>query len=142
MNSWRSNEHRSQGGRPLVRLGGWQNPVGVQPCYSSRSILCGIRLAASMSSWRGVSDSPIWREHDVVIMQQKRGRESYYELYMLGQDIRHYPRLLEAQQAVEHDFGPLNWDRQELSVDTYHYYFGWTTEFTDPAIVWTASFPS
>ena len=77
-----------------------------------------------------------------MIMTQKRGRQNYYELYILGKDIRHFPRLNEAKAAVESDFGPLQWERKTLSVDTYHYYFGWTTEFTDPAIVHVASFPA
>lgn len=94
-----------------------------------------------MSSWRGIAESPIWREHDVVILTQYRGRERYYELYILGQNIRNLPRLNEAKEAVERDFGPLRWDKLTFDVEAYHYYFGWTSEFTDPAIAYVASFP-
>lgn len=96
-----------------------------------------------MPSWRGISDSPIWRDHDVVILTQFRGRERYYELYLFGQDIRHFPRLDDAKSHVERDFGPLQWEQIDMpDVDTYHYYFGWTTEFTDPTTAYAASLPS
>lgn len=100
------------------------------------------RKLADATNWRAFADSPIWREHDAVIMTQFRGRQRYYEVYTYGEDFGHYPRLDDAKAALERIYGPLQWQQITMpKVEVIHYYFGPTTEFTDPLTVYVASLP-
>lgn len=105
-----------------------------------RRLAVGSKLAAT--NWRGFADSPIWREHDAVIMPQERGRGRYYEVYTYGEVFGHFDRLDDAKNALWRIYGDIKWEHIKMpKVWVEHYYFGWTDEFTDPTNVYVAKLP-
>lgn len=91
--------------------------------------------------WRGYAADPFWTRYDVVIATMGGPRRSY-EVWVRGGLFATRPTLLEAQQAVEKVYGGLRWTRRRLDpVKVEHYYFGPTTEFTNPFTIWTADLP-
>lgn len=93
------------------------------------------------STWRGFTadDAPPWMMADFVILSQRRGRQRYYEVFTFGRNWRNFERLEEAKAAVEAEHGPLTWRQKTMpKVWVEHYYFGPTTEFTDPLVVYLA----
>ena len=102
----------------------------------------GVRRSAS--AWRGFSDSPIWREHDAVILTQFRGRKRYFEVYVRGELVGTFPTLAAAREQMWVWYGDsLDWQRRTMpKVEVLHYWFGWTDEFTDPLTVYVTKVPS
>jgi len=93
------------------------------------------------TNWRALisGDKPFWKQHDFTIATQMRGRQRYFTLWVMGELFRNYPRLDDAKVAIEAEFGSLNWKHIQMPKATaYHYYFGWTDEFTDPANIYVA----
>ena len=93
------------------------------------------------STWRGFTedDAPPWKMADFVILTQRRGRQRYYEVFTFGRNWRNFERLEEAKAAVEADHGPLVWRQKSMPkvwVETVAW--GWTSEFTDPLVVYLA----
>lgn len=100
-------------------------------------------LIAMPTSWRPFTLDHFWLEHDVVISSEggASGRKQY-EIYVNGAQLASRPRLDEAKEAVEKIYGPLAWSTRRLDkVETEHYHFGPTTEFTSPTTIWVASLP-
>ena len=100
-----------------------------------------VRGSKMASTWRGFTkgDEPFWKQHDFTIATQFRGRERYYEAWVLGETFRNFPKLDEAKAAIEAEVGSLTWHRVTLPLqDVLHYYFGWTTEFSDPLTIYVA----
>ena len=93
------------------------------------------------TNWRALvsGDKPFWKQHDFTIATQMRGRQRYFTLWVMGELFRNYQRLDDAKVAVEVEFGSLDWQHIQMPKATaYHYYFGWTSEFTDPANIYVA----
>lgn len=58
---------------------------------------------------------------------------------MFGRHYKNFPRLEDAKVAVESEFGVLDWQQVKMEpVEVVHYYFGPTTEFTDPLVAYLA----
>lgn len=86
-------------------------------------------------SWRALTDDPFWLTHDVVIASNVAARRSY-EVWVHGKPFATRPTLAAAKAAVEDKHGPLEWRTERLPlVEVTHYYFGDTTEFTDPVTI-------
>ncbi len=87
-------------------------------------------------SWRGLSETTFWNDHDAVIAtteQGRGGRGNSYEVWTFGALIATRPSLSEAEAVVEDVYGPQQWETVKLdSIEVIHRYFGPTTEFTDP----------
>lgn len=98
---------------------------------------------AMPTSWRPFSSGAFWAENDVVISSEggASGRKQF-EVYVNGEHFVNRPRLDEAKEAVEKEHGPLQWSTKRLDkMETDHYWFGPTTEFTSPRTIWVASLP-
>lgn len=98
---------------------------------------------AMPTSWRPMVAGPYWLDHDVVISSEggASGRKQF-EIHINGEHFANRPRLDEAKEAVEKVYGPLQWNTKRLSkMETDHYHFGPTTEFTSPLTIWVASLP-
>lgn len=94
------------------------------------------RRTAMPMSWRPLADSNFVHEHDCVIITEKAGRRRRYEVYCYGIAFANYDRLDEAKAGVEAVYGPLPWRTISMPlVEAVHYYFGPTTEFTDPLTI-------
>jgi ribosomal protein S18 acetylase RimI-like enzyme len=96
----------------------------------------GGRRTALPTSWRPFSQDTFLAQHDCVIVTQFSGRNRRYEVYTYGIAFGDYLRLDEAKQAIEVIYGPLPWRQVRMpKVEVEHYYFGPTTEFTDPLTI-------
>lgn len=94
----------------------------------------------AMPSWRGLAQDLYWRKAPGVVVVDKAGRRNTYEVYINGEQIGREYRLDEAKAAVEARIGPCHWSgltTEQVKAD--HYWFGTTTEFTDPARYYTAT---
>jgi len=94
-------------------------------------------VRAEATSWRGlVPAGAYWSDYDAVVVPN-RGARASYEVYTYGEQVAARPRLDEAKAAVEDVYGPLSWRLVQLpKEEAVHYYFGPTTEFTDPTSIW------
>ncbi len=96
-----------------------------------------IRLA--MPSWRGLVGDTYWRSAPGVLLVDKSGRLNTYEIYVNNRQIGRTYRLDDAKAMVEAKLGPCRWVRDRTEDQkAVHYYFGPTTEFTDPTIYYMA----
>jgi hypothetical protein len=83
-------------------------------------------------SWRALTEEPFWDRWPVVIATNAGPRPSY-EVWVHGKPFATRPSLAEAKEAVERKHGAQEWTRVRLpKIEVEHYYFGPTTEFTDP----------
>jgi hypothetical protein len=88
-------------------------------------------------SWRGHTLVHWWDIGDAVIGNDARAPRPNYEVYTYGELVAARSTLAEAKRYVEDVYGPLDWRIERLppaKVD--HYFFGPTTEFTDPTQVY------
>lgn len=94
----------------------------------------------ALPSWRAYqNDEPFWTWHDVVVATDKAGSRRTFEVWIDGTPYTRAPSLAEAKARVEAKLGPLSWTTEKLPKEwVEHYYFGWTTEFTDPTIIYWA----
>lgn len=93
----------------------------------------------AMPSWRGLIGDMYWRSAPGVLLVDKSGRRNTYEVYVNGQQIGRAFRLDDAKAMVEAKLGPCRWDRDRTEDQkAVHYYFGPTSEFTDPVIYYMA----
>lgn len=96
-------------------------------------------------SWRPITEHKVEQFGDVVIATEivnpsKSSR--YYNIYTYGQLFGTAHSLADAKYQVEVIYGPLRWHRQpNPPVEVIHYYFGRTTEFTEPTTIYTADLP-
>lgn len=100
----------------------------------------GSRKEAQPTSWRPMVVEPYWRQHDVTISSEggASGRKQF-EIHVQGSPFGNRPTLAEAKAAVEAVYGPLQWRTVRLpKLETDHYHFGPTTEFTSPVTIWAA----
>jgi hypothetical protein len=89
------------------------------------------------ASWRALTAYPYWDQYDAVIATDATGHGRNFEVYTLGQQIATRHSLAEAKGAVEEVYGPLTWRRIPMPPEIYnHYYFGPTTEMTDPKVIY------
>jgi len=87
-----------------------------------------------------MSGGAFWEDYPVVITSEggASGRKQF-EVYVNGRHFASRPRLDDAKWSVEKVYGPLVWSTRRLpKVETDHYYFGPTTEFSSPLTIWTA----
>lgn len=104
-----------------------------------------LRRTAMPQSWRPVTEHKVEQFGDVVITTEvvnpSKGSR-YYNIYTYGQLFGTAHSLADAKYQVEVIYGPLNWHRQpNPPVEVIHYYFGRTTEFTEPTTIYTADLP-
>lgn len=100
-----------------------------------------LRPTAAGPSWRAVGTQPVWTWYEACILTFKAGSRRTFETYVGGQQIANRHSLAEAKEAVDKEYGPQQWKREALPlVEVEHYYFGKTTEFTDPVIIYTVDF--
>jgi hypothetical protein len=79
---------------------------------------------------------PVWDQHDVVILTNQSPRPSY-EVYVRGILANLSHSLTDAKAWVDLRYGSQSWRRVRLpKINTVHYYFGPTTEFTSPTVYW------
>ncbi len=102
-----------------------------------------MRLRRKGTSWRPLTtpdQSDFFRQYDCVIATDVYGqgrRGNTYEVYTFGQIVAERPTLASAKTYVEDTYGKLVWKRVTLDKEmAVHYYFGPTTEFTDPLTIW------
>lgn len=95
-----------------------------------------LRLTAA--SWRGLVSHDIWNDSPAVILVDKLGRRNSYEVYVNGRQVSREWLLDDAKRKAEGELGyPVKWRRSKTAeVKALHYYFGWTTEFTDPSLAY------
>ena len=104
-----------------------------------------LQRTAMPQSWRPVTEHKVEQFGDVVITTEvvnpsKSSR--YYNIYTYGQLFGTAHSLADAKYQVEVIYGPLRWHRQpNPPVEVIHYYFGRTTEFTEPTTIYTADLP-
>jgi hypothetical protein len=93
------------------------------------------------TSWRAMDPGfeegghGAWHEHPAVIIPEggAAGRKRY-TLHLNGQPTASRSTLAEAKAALEAEHGPQTWKRvRPKKQRAEHYYFGPTTEFSDPA---------
>lgn len=95
-----------------------------------------LRRQAMPPSWRAITEEPFWDRWPVVISSNQAARPNY-EVWVHGRPFVNRPMLSQAKEAVEERFGPQEWQRKRLpKIEVEHYYFGPTTEFTDPITLW------
>ena len=94
-------------------------------------------------SWRPLSapgSEFFFLDHDAVIVSNSEGRGgrgNSYEVYTYGQLISTRESLVDAKYEVEMVYGPLDWRQISMpDAKAIHYYFGPTTEFTDPTTIY------
>lgn len=91
----------------------------------------------AMPSWRGLVGDPVWSMFPAVLLVDKLARRNSYEVYVKGQQISREWLLDDAKSRAEKELGPLMWNRATLEqINALHYYYGWTSEFTDPPIAY------
>jgi hypothetical protein len=81
-------------------------------------------------------DTPVWAEHDAVILSLK-GPSPTYEVYVRGVLFALAHRLSDAKAKVEEEYGSVAWRQRRLDpieVDTHAW--GVTDEFTESRVVW------
>lgn len=89
----------------------------------------------AMPSWRGLVSRDIWNDAPAVVLVDKSGRRNTYEVYVQGKQVSREWLLADAKERAERDLGSLRWSRANTAqIRALHYWFGWTTEFTDPTI--------
>jgi mRNA-degrading endonuclease RelE of RelBE toxin-antitoxin system len=123
-----------------IRVGDWRVVYAVE---GNHVILLRIahrsqvyRHLDSMGSWRAISDHAFWEDYDAVIATDATGRGRNFEVWTFGAAWATRHSLDEAKASVEEVYGPLRWRMVKLPPQIYdHYYFGPTTEFTDPVII-------
>lgn len=94
----------------------------------------------AMPSWRGLVSRDFWRDAPAVLIVDKSGRRNTYEVYINGDAVARGWRLDEAKAMAEERLGPLKWKRANTAqIRALHYYFGWTTEFTDPTLFYVGA---
>jgi hypothetical protein len=95
---------------------------------------------ARASSWRALDPGfeegghGSWREHPAVIIPEggAAGRKRY-TVHVHGNPVASRSTLREAKEVLEAEHGPLPWKRvRPKKQEAEHYYFGPTTEFSDP----------
>ena len=92
-------------------------------------------MARESASWRGLVSRDIWNDAPAVILVDKAARKNTYEVYVQGRQVSREWLLADAKARAERELGPLEWGRAKAEqVKALHYWFGWTDEFTDPAI--------
>lgn len=95
------------------------------------------------SSWRGLTDDPLWQRVDAAIVPSYTGRLRRFELYIFGVFERQFPTLDEAKSWVWVLWGVDDWRRLTMpKAWVEHHYFGVTDEFTDPLVIYTIGLPS
>lgn len=95
-------------------------------------------LVSKKSSWRPVSHEH-WPDHfDAAIILDRYGHSgTRYSVWTYGHLIGVRHSFEEATALVEDVYGPLDWWHYEAPpVEKIHYYFGPTTEFTEPVGFW------
>jgi hypothetical protein len=89
-----------------------------------------------MPSWRAQGPA-FWEDYDAVIATDANGRGRNFEVWTYGKSWATRFSLDEAKKSVESIYGPLEWRRVRMPPEVYnHYYFGPTTEFTDPRTIY------
>jgi len=116
-------------------------PIESYPGSSPVKINTPLRLSASRSeasSWRGLVARDYWNEAPAVLLVDKSARKNTYEVYVNGKQVSREWKLDDAKSRAEKEIGRnLSWSRARTEdVKAFHYYFGWTSEFTDPQIVY------
>jgi hypothetical protein len=98
-------------------------------------------IKTAMPSWRGLVEDPIWVRYDGCILTDPTGGgRRTFETFIMGQTDRRLPTLAEAKLYIEGKIGPCTWQRIRVDpVEVEHYYFGPTTMFTDPTVVYVAT---
>lgn len=90
----------------------------------------------AMPSWRAQGPA-FWEDYDAVIATDANGRGRNFEVWTHGKNWATRHSLDAAKQSVEEVYGPLTWRRVRMPPEVYHhYYFGPTTEFTDPTTIY------
>lgn len=100
----------------------------------------GVAHEAMPTSWRPIVAQPYWLQHDVTISSEggASGRKQF-EIHVNGKPFANRPTLAGAKAAVEERYGPLEWRTlREPQMETTHFYFGPTIEFTSPTTIWVA----
>lgn len=91
----------------------------------------------AMPSWRGLVGDTYWHDAPAVLLVDKSGRRNTYEVYIDGMQIGRAFLLDDAKKMAEMKLGPCSWERARAEDQkAWHYYFGPTTEFTDPQIIY------
>lgn len=102
-------------------------------------------LRKQAPSWRPYqNDEPFWTWHDAVIATDKAGRQRTFETWVDSFPFTRGHTLLEAKGYVEAKvgLGPLVWHTQRMPLsEITHYWWGKTTEFTDPVVIYWADRP-
>jgi hypothetical protein len=102
-------------------------------------------LTKQAPSWRPYqNDEPFWTWHDAVIATDKAGSRRTFETWVDGFPFTRGHTLVEAKGYIETKlgFGPLVWHTQRMEPSEIdHYYFGPTTEFTEPLTLYWADRP-
>lgn len=91
----------------------------------------------ALPSWRPLHTGPWWSKWDAVIAVDRNREGRHYEVYSYGQIAGTAFRLADAKDVLEIVYGPLPWKRIALpKEEALHYFFGWTTEFSDPTTIY------
>lgn len=95
------------------------------------------RKTAMPTSWRPVVDSDHAHDYEAVILSQQSNRQRTFEVYTYGVMLGNRPTLDQAKALVEEIYGPLPWRKVSVDpIEVSHYYFGPTSEFTDPTTLY------
>lgn len=106
-------------------------------CHGEPTSIHRLALVTAMPSWRALSNEQAWwHDYDAIIATDVSGSKRVFDVYTHGEQVAIRHTLAEAKQYVEDVYGPLTWRRERMPRDVaIHYYFGPTTEFTDPISV-------
>lgn len=102
-----------------------------------------LRASHGDASWRAVVSPDAERTEalgDAVIISTKVGRGRHFEVHVQDRLVAQRISLDEAKLEAERRLGPLTWSQEAITPEwAVHYYFGPTTEFTEPMVAWVGT---
>lgn len=127
-------------------LAGWQEAYEnlEQPSLSRsepRSLSISPMQVIAMPGWRDKMYGPVWVDYDACITSDPNPRGRNFDVYVKGELIASAHSLADAKARVESKHGPQEWKRIKLTdYLELHPYWGPTTEFTNPQMIYVVDF--